>query len=131
MSPEQLLARRVDLRSDIFSFGIVLYEMLTRQHPFACDNDIDTMHAILHEEARPPHAVKYDLPRELEAIMAKALAKTPKLRYQTVNPLVADLKTVKRDVELGRPSARAKTKLVLKPVTAAARAEDRLREGIE
>jgi DNA helicase-2/ATP-dependent DNA helicase PcrA len=121
MSPEQLLGRRVDLRSDIFSFGIVLYEICTGRTPFRNENDIDTMHAILHEEFRPPHAVKPGLPRELHRIMTKAMAKTPRLRYQTIREFADDLKALKRDVDLGRASPAAKTKLILKPVTSAAR----------
>ena len=122
MSPEQLLGRRVDLRSDIFSFGIVLYELATWRTPFRDENDIDTMHAILHEDFRPPHAIKHGLPRELHRILTKALAKAPRLRYQTVRELADDLKALKRDIDLGRAAPATKTKLVLKPVTQAARA---------
>src|SRR5947209_2011880 len=90
MSPEQLLGQRVDLRSDIFSFGIVLYEMATGEFPFVSENRIDTMHAILHEEPRPPHTVKSDLPLDLQRILSKALAKAPKARYQTIKELGTD-----------------------------------------
>lgn len=116
MSPEQLLGQRVDLRSDIFSFGIVLYEMTTGEFPFVNENRIDTMHAILHEEARPPHTIKSDLPLDLQRILSKALAKAPKARYQTVRELTVDLKALKRDLELGKAIIPAKTKLVLKHV---------------
>ena len=119
MSPEQLLGRRVDLRSDIFSFGVVLYEMMTGLCTFATENDIDTMHAILHEEPRPPHAVKSDLPRRVHEILSKALAKAPKQRFQTIKELSAELKSLKRDLELGKATPATKTKLVLRPVSAA------------
>jgi DNA helicase II / ATP-dependent DNA helicase PcrA len=119
MSPEQLLGQRVDLRSDIFSFGVVLYEMLTGLCPFADDNDIDTMHAILHEEPKPPHAIKPDLPRRLHEILSKALTKTPKQRYQTIKEFSAELKSLKRDLETGKATPLTRTKLVLKPATAA------------
>ena len=122
MSPEQLLGKRVDLRSDIFSFGVVLYEIATGQCPFAHENDVDTMHAILHEEPIPPHAIKNDLPRDLHRILSRALAKTPKQRYQTIKELAADLRALKRDLEAGKTSTPVKTKLVLKPVGAADRA---------
>ena len=122
MSPEQLLGKRVDLRSDIFSFAVVLYEMATGQCPFAHENDVDTMHAILHEEPMPPHAIKNDLPRDLHRILSRALAKTPKQRYQTIKELAADLRSLKRDLEAGKTSTPVKTKLVLKPVGAAERA---------
>jgi DNA helicase-2/ATP-dependent DNA helicase PcrA len=122
MSPEQLLGKRVDLRSDIFSFGTVVYEMATGLCPFADENDIDTMHAILHEDPKPPHAIKSDLPRDLHRVLAKALAKAPKHRYQTVKEFAAELRALKRDLESGKTSTPVKTKLVLKPAGAAARA---------
>ncbi|MCA1556911.1 MAG: UvrD-helicase domain-containing protein [Acidobacteria bacterium] len=121
MSPEQLSGQRVDLRSDIFSFGIVLYETVTGRCPFHNENKIDTMHAILHEEPPAPYVVKRGLPLELERILSRALKKEPKERYQKIKELAADLKALKRDVELGR-AARApmRTKLVLKRVEALA-----------
>ncbi|HXG94233.1 MAG TPA: UvrD-helicase domain-containing protein [Blastocatellia bacterium] len=122
MSPEQLLGRRVDLRSDIFSFGVVLYEIMTGVCPFANENDIDTMHAILHEEPKPPHVIKSDVPRVVHSVLAKALAKEPKQRYQTIKEFAAALKSLKRDIEAGKTSVPVKTKLVLKPMSAAARA---------
>ncbi|HEX6185824.1 MAG TPA: serine/threonine-protein kinase, partial [Pyrinomonadaceae bacterium] len=87
MSPEQLLGQRVDLRCDIFSFGVVLCELLTGTCPFAADNHIDTMHAILHEEPRLRDAVKAQLPAELFRILTKALDRQPKRRYKTVAEL--------------------------------------------
>src|SRR2546425_1007693 len=124
MSPEQLLGQRVDLRCDIFSFGVVLCEMLTGTCPFVNKNRIDTMHAILHEEPRLQTASKSELPSDIQRILSKALAKTPKDRYQTVTELAAELKTLKRDLELGKAlPAPAKSKLVLKRVTVATRAE--------
>ncbi|HKS30451.1 MAG TPA: UvrD-helicase domain-containing protein [Pyrinomonadaceae bacterium] len=117
MSPEQLLGQRVDLRSDIFSFGIVLYEMLTGRCPFSNENRIDTMHAILHEEPPAPYVVKKGLPLELERILTRALKKQPKERYQKARELCDDLKALRRDLELGRARhAPARTKLVLKRV---------------
>jgi DNA helicase-2/ATP-dependent DNA helicase PcrA len=121
MSPEQLLGRRVDLRSDIFSFGVVLYEMLTGSCPFAGENDIDTMHAILHEEPEPTHVIKPGLPSKLHDIVGKALTKAPKNRYQGIKEISAELKSFKRDLELGKATQPARTKLVLKPAGAAAR----------
>jgi DNA helicase-2/ATP-dependent DNA helicase PcrA len=121
MSPEQLLGQRVDLRSDIFSFGVVLYEMTTGRYPFASKNKIDTMHAILHEEARPLHAVKSDLPPDLQRILSKALAKAPKARYQTIKLLSAELKALRRDLESGKAVAPARSRLVLKHVVVPSR----------
>src|SRR6185503_19782289 len=99
-----------------------IYEMATGQCPFADENDIDTMHAILHEEPKPPHAIRNDLPRDLHRVLAKALAKAPKQRYQTIKEFAVDLRSLKRDLELGKTSTPVKTKLVLKPAGAAARA---------
>jgi DNA helicase-2/ATP-dependent DNA helicase PcrA len=121
MSPEQLLGKRVDLRSDIFSFGVVLYEMLTGRCPFAAGNDIDTMHAIIHEEPGPPHAVRAGLPRSLSRILEKALAKSPKDRFQKIAELSAELRELKRDLDAGRATVAVKTKLVLKPVAQSGR----------
>src|SRR6266404_6860469 len=122
MSPEQLLGQRVDLRCDIFSFGVVLCEMLTGTCPFVNKNRIDTMHAILHEEPRLPASSKAELPADIQRILAKALAKTPKDRYQTVNELATELKVLKRDLELGKAlPVPGKSKLILKRVTLASR----------
>lgn len=123
MSPEQLLGRRVDLRCDIFSFGVVLCEMLTGSCPFACDNQIDTMHAILHEEPRLRDAVKSQLAPELYRILTRALDRLPKNRYKTVAELAAELKAFKRDLELGQAATTlTKPKLVLRRVSALPRA---------
>src|SRR5215210_6472277 len=92
MSPEQLLGQRIDLRCDIFSFAVVLCEMLTGACPFACENQIDTMHAILHEEPRLRDAVKSQLPPGLFRILNKALDRVPRRRHQTVAELAAELK---------------------------------------
>jgi len=123
MSPEQLLGKPVDLRCDIFSFGVVLCEMLTGTRPFAGEHQIDTMHAILHQEPRLPDAVKAQLPLELQRIICKALDKTLKHRYQTVTDFAAELKAFKRNLELGQAApTQTRTKLVLKRVTLAPRA---------
>jgi DNA helicase-2/ATP-dependent DNA helicase PcrA len=121
MSPEQILGRRVDQRSDIFSFGIVLYEVATGQRPFAGQNDIDTMHSILHEEPRPAHVVNPDLPTDLHRILARILAKEPKRRYPTMREVAEEIKELKRNIELGKIPKPAKTRLVLKPAAAAGR----------
>ena len=124
MSPEQLRGERVDRRCDIFSFGVVLCEMLTGNCPFVNENRIDTMHAILHQEPKLPDAGKGEFPFDLLRILGKALQKTPKDRYQTVADLTAELKTLKRDLELGKALlAPATSKLILKRVTGARRAE--------
>src|SRR4029453_3116721 len=100
-SPEQLLGHRVDRRCDIFSLGVVLCEMITGSSPFVHENRIDTMHAILHRPPRLPEADNGEVPAAILPILTKALAKIPKERYQTVNELAADLRALKRDLELG------------------------------
>jgi DNA helicase-2/ATP-dependent DNA helicase PcrA len=126
MSPEQLLGQRVDRRCDIFSFGVVICELLTGKCPFVHDNRIDTMHAILHEEPKLPMSSTAELRPDLRQLLNKALAKTPKHRYQTVTELAADLKSVRRDLELAPLSQAARspasTRLVLKRTTLASRA---------
>jgi len=118
MAPEQLLGQRVDRRCDVFSFGVVLCEMLTGRAPFVHDNRIDTMHAILHRDPQLPSDGRSDLPFEVQRILTKALAKAPKDRYQTVAELAADLKTIKRDMELGKTLPVApRTRLVLQRVS--------------
>ena len=124
MSPEQLLGQKVDLRCDIFAFGVVLCELLTGTRPFARDNQIDTMHAILHEEPRLRDAVKAQLSPVLQHILTKALDIAPKRRYRNMTELAAELKAFRRDLELGQAEVTvpSKTRLVLKRLTAAPRA---------
>lgn len=122
MAPEQLLGQRVDRRCDIFSFGVVLCEMLTGSCPFVNENRIDTMHAILHEEPKFPDAIRSELPADVHRILAKALAKPPKDRYQTVAELVAELKLIKRELDLGKTlPLPTKGRLILKRVVPADR----------
>src|SRR5215211_158996 len=123
MAPEQLLGQRVDRRCDVFSFGVVLCEMLTGTAPFVHDNRIDTMHAILHRAPQFPADGSSQLPSEMQRILTKALAKTPKERYQTIDELAEELKTLKRDLEFGKTlPVTPRSRLVLKRTAAGARA---------
>ncbi|HEX5601493.1 MAG TPA: UvrD-helicase domain-containing protein, partial [Pyrinomonadaceae bacterium] len=125
MAPEQLLGQRVDRRCDVFSFGVVLCEMLTGTAPFVHDNRIDTMHAILHRDPRFPSDGRPELPFDLQRVLTKALAKTPKDRYQTIDDLAEELKTLKRELELGKTlPITPRTRLVLKRTVAGTRAVD-------
>jgi DNA helicase-2/ATP-dependent DNA helicase PcrA len=121
MAPEQLLGQRVDRRCDVFSFGVVLCEMLTGTAPFVHDNRIDTMHAILHRDPRFPSDGRPELPFDLQRILAKTLAKTPKDRYQTIDELAEELKALKRELDLGKTlPVTPRNRLVLKRTAARA-----------
>ena len=101
MSPEQVRGRPLDTRSDIFSFGVVLYEMVTGVHPFKKDSIMDTAQTIL--SATPPPIARYvhDVSELLQDTIRKMLAKDPGERYQTVKGLIIDLRRVNLDTPTG------------------------------
>jgi hypothetical protein len=101
MSPEQARGRTVDHRSDLFSMGIVLYEMVTGELPFHGDTPLDTMHAIAYEETRPVTTIRMNLPSSLQRVVGRCLRKKPEDRYNDTGQLVQDLKTVQKEVESG------------------------------
>lgn len=101
MSPEQARGQKVSQSSDVFSMGIVIYEMVTGKLPFQRETPLDTLHAIGFEEVRPVTLVRQNLPPELNRIISRCLRKRPKDRYQDARPLAADLKNLKRDIESG------------------------------
>ncbi|MEN3334354.1 MAG: eukaryotic-like serine/threonine-protein kinase [Blastocatellia bacterium] len=107
MSPEQARGRGVDARSDIFSLGVVLYELLTGQPLFAGDTDADIVAAIIHKQAPPLAEHLSGVPAELERIVQKALAKEKERRYQSAHDLQADLQAVKQESELTARRARS------------------------
>jgi tetratricopeptide (TPR) repeat protein/predicted Ser/Thr protein kinase len=105
MSPEQVRAEEVDARSDLFSFGLVLYEMATGHRAFAGDSPGTIFEAILNRAPIPPLRINPELPPELERIISKALEKDRKLRYQSASDMRTDLVRLKRDSDSGRVGA--------------------------
>jgi eukaryotic-like serine/threonine-protein kinase len=105
MSPEQLRGEEVDGRTDLFSLGLVLYEMATGQPAFSGATSAVISAAILHEEARPPRQIRPELSARLEDVILKATEKDRNLRYQHASEIRADLQRTKRDSEPTRVSA--------------------------
>ena len=101
MSPEQALGREVDNRSDVFSFGSLLYEMVTGRPAFIGETVIETMDKVLHAEPEPLAKVRRDLPTGFITIVEKALRKDPGERYQSMSEMSADLRHFKRQTDSG------------------------------
>jgi Tol biopolymer transport system component len=102
MSPEQAEAKPVDARSDIFSFGSVLYEMVTGQRAFHGDSKLSTLSAVLKDDPKPPSSVAADVPRDLEKIIAHCLRKDPARRFQHMDDVKTLLEELKEESESGK-----------------------------
>ncbi len=101
MSPEQAEGRSLDRRTDIFSLGVVFYEMVTGKRPFEGKSAVDTLHSIINSEPQPARELNAQLPMEVEDLLAKSLAKDPTERYQHSGDFELDLRRFKRALESG------------------------------
>ncbi|MCH9032161.1 MAG: protein kinase [candidate division Zixibacteria bacterium] len=111
MSPEQIKGTDIDRRADLFSLGVVLYELITGKAPFKRKTEAETMRAVLGDTPEPLARFKSDLPEETERIARKLLEKDPALRYQTASGVISDLKQILRDrSDISSPSIATPTR---------------------
>ncbi len=108
MSPEQALGREADHRSDIFSFGVILYEMATGVRPFQGATASETIDRIVHSQPEAIARFNYSVPQELERVIRKSLEKDPERRYQSAREQLIDLRNLRRELDSATTQARAR-----------------------
>ena len=101
MSPEQARGRAVDHRSDLFSLGVLIYEMVSGQRPFTGASPVDTLHAIAFEEIRPLTTIRENVPASVQRVVARCLRKRPEDRYESAREVARDLAGIRREIETG------------------------------
>ena len=124
MSPEQAEGRRIDARSDIFSFGALLYEMLTGRYAFHGDSMISTLSAVLRDDIRPIGEFAPDVPVALEQIVVRCLKKDPDQRFQTMQEVQGLLTTLKQQSDSGALYSRPTVPTIVPPVPAPTKRRD-------
>ena len=120
LSPEQARGADVDQRSDLYSLGVLMYEMLTGEVPFSGDTPVEIAMKHLSQTPAPPSTKRHDVPRELDMVVMRALAKDPEDRYQSADEMEADLDRVARGVGVARQTEETATQIMRAPVTVAA-----------
>jgi serine/threonine-protein kinase len=125
MSPEQAEGLKVDARSDIFSFGAVLYEMVTGQRAFEGDSGLSTLSAVLRDEVKPIPSIAPDVPAELDHLIARCLRKNPAERWQSMIEVASELNRVRAHLEASPAPPPSSSQVTAHPVSAIAKPKAR------
>lgn len=116
MSPEQISGKEIDHRTDIFSLGTILYELLTGNKPFPGDNITTVMYKIVHEDPPPAHTFEGKFPRNVDSVLSKALAKRPEARFKSCAELTEALRGLKEYPEIPEPVKAPREKTIRSPL---------------